>query len=59
MLTSVSLHSAPFRFCGMAVVFYMAAAANEEYTQQKKHRTQVMVEDYIRLHPEDFPLVGE
>ena len=38
---------------------YFAATQIDAYKDWKKNRDQLLVEDYIRLHPEDFPLVSK
>ena len=37
---------------------FMAGTAWQEWISWKANRKQLMIEDYIRLHPEDFPLAG-
>merc|ERR1711963_244968 len=36
---------------------YLGANVLMEYKNWRRRRTQALVEDYIRLHPDDFPLV--
>merc|ERR1712142_750149 len=51
------LYSSVPRLVGLVAIGFTVGSVTGEFRDWKRNRDQLMVEDYIRLHPEDFPLV--